>query len=235
MPNLESNFWGHTISWNILVPGVILPGIMFNLLYAYPSIEAWILKDKGYHNLLQRPRDTPVRTALGVMAITFYGVLYVGGQNDVLANTFHWSLQAVTWVLRVAIFVLPVLTFYITKRWALGLRQHDEELLHHGIETGIIRRLPSGEYIEVTKPLPEQRARILAMQLGHELGDHHALPSANGGSANGAGDGNGHRPVGRPVSALAKARGVLEGFFFERREPPQPNPEDDEPKTLTRP
>jgi ubiquinol-cytochrome c reductase cytochrome b subunit len=230
MPNLESNFWGHTISWNIFIPGVILPGIMFNLLYAYPTLEAWITKDKAYHNLLQRPRDVPVRTALGVMGLTFYGILYLGGQNDVMAATFHWSLQATTWVMRVLIFVAPVLAFYITKRWALGLRAKDEERLHHGEETGIIRRLPSGEYIEVHEPLPAQRAAILAMQLGHDLPDHAALPSGNG-------HGNGHKPgtITRPVGALARAREALEGFFFERHETPTAGPGDDEPKTLTRP
>jgi ubiquinol-cytochrome c reductase cytochrome b subunit len=228
MPNLESSFWGHTISWNIFIPGVILPGIMFNLLYAYPTLEAWITKDKAYHNLLQRPRDVPVRSGLGAAGLTFYGILYIGGQNDVLANTFHWSLQATTWVLRVLIFVAPVLAFSITKRWALGLQHHDSELLHHGIETGIIRRLPSGEYVEVTKPLPEQRARVLALQLGEDLA-HAALPSGNGHGepANGR--------LTKPVSPLARAREALEGFFFERHEPPKSNPEDEEPKTLTRP
>jgi len=231
MPNLESNFWGHTISWNILVPGVILPGIMFTSLYLYPTLEAWLTKDKAYHNLLQRPRDTPVRTALGAMGIVFYGVLYVGGQNDVLANTFDWSLQSTTWVLRVLIFVAPLVAFYVTRRWALGLQRHDEEVLHHGRETGIIRRLPSGEYIEVHEPLPEQRRAILAMQLGEDLSDHAALPSGNGHGSDGHGS-NGHRLPGRPVGAMARARSKLEGFFFERHESA---PDDDEPKTLTRP
>src|SRR3954462_2137995 len=122
MPNLESNLWGHTISWNILIPGVILPGILFNLLFVYPMLEAWITKDKAFHNLLQRPRDTPVRAALGVMSIAFYGVLYVGGQNDVLANTFKWDLQATTWTLRVLLFAAPPISFWITKRICLGLQ-----------------------------------------------------------------------------------------------------------------
>jgi ubiquinol-cytochrome c reductase cytochrome b subunit len=232
MPNLESNFWGHTISWNIMVPGIILPGIMFNLLYAYPTLEAWLTKDKAYHNLLQRPRDTPNRTAFGVMGLTFYGMLYLGGQNDVMAATFNWSLQATTWTMRVLILILPFMAFWITKRWCLGLQHHDEELLHHGIETGIIRRLPSGEYIEVTEPLPAQRRQILEYQLGHSK-DGHALPSSNGGSGNGHGPTNGDGRILKPVGALARARASLEGFFFERNEPDRPD--DDEPKTLTRP
>jgi len=233
MPNLETNLWGHTISWNILVPGVILPGIMFNLMAVYPSIEAWATKDRAYHNLLQRPRDVPVRTGLGVMALTFYGVLFIGGQNDILAKTFDWSLQATSWALRVLILVLPPLAFYITKRLCLGLQHHDEELLHHGIETGIIRRLPSGEYIEVTAPLPPERSAVLAMQLGvehHGNGHAPALPSHNG-----HGDEAPSHPISRPVSPLGRARASIESFFFERHEPPRANPEDDEPKTLKTP
>jgi ubiquinol-cytochrome c reductase cytochrome b subunit len=233
MPNLETNILGHTISWNILVPGVILPGIMFNLLALYPSIEAWATKDKAYHNLLQRPRDVPVRTALGVMALTFYFILFIGGQNDVLANTFSWSLQATSWTLRALLLLAPPLAFWITKRWCLGLQQHDETLLHHGYETGIIRRLPSGEYIEVTSPLPPEKASVLAMQLGVEHHNGHA-PALSGpnGHGNGAHQVPTDHPISRPVSPLARARASIENFFFERHEPPRANPEDDEPKTL---
>jgi len=240
MPNWETSVLGHTISWNILIPGVILPGIMFNLMALYPPIEAWATKDRAYHNLLQRPRDVPVRTALGVTALTFYGVLFIGGQNDVLANTFNWSLQATSWVLRALLFLAPPVAFYITKRMCLGLQRHDEELLHHGYETGIIRRLPSGEYIEVTSPLPTEKASVLAMQLGVEHHNGHgALPAPNGAGANVAPNGTpaarGEHPISRPVSPLARARASIENFFFERHEPPRENPEDEEPKTLTAP
>jgi ubiquinol-cytochrome c reductase cytochrome b subunit len=164
-------------------------------------------------------------------------MLYLGGQNDVMASTFHWSLQATTWTMRILLLVLPFVMFWITRRWCLGLQHHDDELLHHGIETGIIRRLPSGEYIEVTQPLPEQRRRVLELQRGHDV-DAHALPSANGHGANGSGtNGDGQaRDDGRlmkPAGALARARASLEGFFFERHEPVETD--EDEPKTLRRP
>ena len=130
----------------------------------------------------------------------------------------------------------PPLAFWITKRWCLGLQHHDETLLHHGYETGIIRRLPSGEYIEVTSPLPAEKASVLAMQLGVEHHNGHgALPAPNGAGPNEApppSTGRGEQPISRPVSPLARARASIENFFFERHEPPRANPEDDEPKTL---
>ena len=50
-----------------------------------------------FHNLLERPRDNPTRTGIGAMAIAFYGVLMISGGNDVIATTFHISLNAMTW------------------------------------------------------------------------------------------------------------------------------------------
>jgi ubiquinol-cytochrome c reductase cytochrome b subunit len=233
IPNWESHIWHHTISWNILIPGVILPGIMFNLIALYPHIESWVTKDHGYHNLLDRPRDVPVRTALGVMSLTFYMVLVAAGANDILANTFHWSLQATTWVLRVLLIVLPPIAFKITKRICLGLQHHDEALLHHGVETGIIRRLPSGAYVEIEEPLPAKKAETLAKQIGyHGHDDHHELPAGkNGATKNGAATKTSShgQVVTRPVSVAAKVRTKLENFWDEPRETvpdTQPHPED---------
>jgi ubiquinol-cytochrome c reductase cytochrome b subunit len=229
MPNWETHLWHHTISWNILIPGVVIPGAMFTLMALYPAIESWVEKDKGFHNLLDRPRDKPVRTALGVMSLTFYLVLVIGGANDILANTFHWSLQATTWVLRVLLIALPPIAFKVTKRICLGLQHHDEALLHHGVETGIIRRLPSGAYIEVEEPLPPERATTLAGQIGYHHDDH--VP-ALAGAADGHGEPNGavtsNGEITRPVSALARTRSRLESFWDEPRETiPDPHtPED---------
>jgi ubiquinol-cytochrome c reductase cytochrome b subunit len=227
MPNWETHIWHHTISWNILIPGVIIPGIMFNLIALYPAIEAWVEKDKGFHNLLDRPRDKPVRTALGVMSLTFYMVLVIAGANDILANTFHWSLQATTWVLRVLLIVLPPIAFKVTKRICLGLQHHDEALLHHGVETGIIRRLPSGAYIEVEDPLPPEKAETLAAQIGyHHDGHAPAIAGAPNGHGGGppAADSNG---ISRPVSVMNTMRSKLENFWAEPRETvPDPHAEE---------
>jgi ubiquinol-cytochrome c reductase cytochrome b subunit len=134
-------------------PTMVIPGAMLALAFAYPAIERKLTKDNASHNLLQRPRDVPVRTALGMMAVSFMFVLLLSGGNDVIAYTFDISLNATTWGGRILLLLLPPIAYYVTYRICLGLQRADREILEHGIETGIIKRLPHGEFIEVHQPL----------------------------------------------------------------------------------
>jgi ubiquinol-cytochrome c reductase cytochrome b subunit len=127
--------------------------ILYVLAGAYPWIERRFTKDNALHNLLQRPRDAPVRTSLGVMAISFYTVLVLSGSNDVIAYVFDISLNATTWAGRIGVLVVPPIAYWVTYRFCIGLQRGDRAVLEHGIETGVIRRLPHGEFIEVHQPL----------------------------------------------------------------------------------
>ncbi len=140
---IPQNFW----------PTMVLPAIMFTLAALYPAIERKLTNDNASHNLLQRPRDVPVRSALGMMAISFMFVLLLSGGNDVIAYVLNISLNATTWAGRIGLLLLPPLAYYITYRICLGLQRADRAILEHGIETGIIKRLPHGEFIEVHQPL----------------------------------------------------------------------------------
>ena len=157
MPNWEFRGWGYTIPFMILIPGVVIPGLMFTLFALWPWIEQRMTGDKAYHNLLQRPRESPVRAGVGMMSLTFYGVLVASGANDIFASIFHISLNALTWAGRVAIIILPPIAYVVTKKICEALNRKDAEERAHGYETGIIRRLPSGEFIEVHAPLPAAR------------------------------------------------------------------------------
>ncbi len=128
-------------------------GLIFGLLIMYPYLEKRFTGDDAHHNLLQRPRDAPVRTAVGAMAISFYMVLTLAAMNDIIALKFHISLNATTWIGRIGMVVLPAIVYYITYRWCIGLQRSDRAVLEHGIETGIIKRLPHGAYIELHQPL----------------------------------------------------------------------------------
>jgi ubiquinol-cytochrome c reductase cytochrome b subunit len=162
MPNWETNLWGHTISWNILVPAVIIPGVMMTLMAVYPFIEAFVTGDKREHHLLDRPRDAPVRTALGAMSLAFYLLLFINGGNDIIAYSFHTEINIITRFTQVALIIVPPLVFMITKRACLGLQRKDLNRVIHGRETGIIKRLPNGEFIEVHEPISaEQRYKLM--------------------------------------------------------------------------
>ncbi|MEI6404258.1 MAG: ubiquinol-cytochrome c reductase cytochrome b subunit [Actinomycetes bacterium] len=160
-PNWETNLLGHTISWNLLIPALIIPGIMFTALGVYPWIEAWVTGDKREHHLLDRPRNAPTRTGLGAMAISFYLMLWISGGNDIIATAFHLSINQITWSLRVLVFVIPPLAFVITKRACLGLQRRDRDKLLHGYETGRVLRLPHGEYIEIHEPVSDNERAVL--------------------------------------------------------------------------
>nr|WP_081687804.1 ubiquinol-cytochrome c reductase cytochrome b subunit [Glycomyces tenuis] len=136
-------------------PGVVGMGLSVLLPLAYPLLERRFVKDRAHHNLLQRPRDVPGRTGLGVMVVVFWLIAVITGGNDVFAETFHISLNAMTWAGRIGIVVLPIIAYYLTYRICLGLQQHDREVLAHGLETGILMRDPEGRFYEVHQPLAE--------------------------------------------------------------------------------
>jgi ubiquinol-cytochrome c reductase cytochrome b subunit len=127
--------------------------VFYVLAGAYPWIERRFTKDNALHNLLQRPRDAPVRTALGAMAISTYTVLVLSGSNDLIAYFFDVSLNATTWAGRIGVLLVPPIAYWVTYRICIGLQRSDRAVLEHGIETGIIKRLPHGEFIEVHQPL----------------------------------------------------------------------------------
>src|SRR6478735_1921014 len=161
MPGIESHIWGYTISWNVMLPILVLPLLMFAIVMMLPFIDAWITGDKREHHLLERPRNAPTRTALMVALMTMYGLFWVAGGNDIIAIKLHSSINQITYFLRAAVFIGPVIAFLITRRWCIALQRKDNETLLHGYETGIIMRSPEGGYSERHLPLPESRAYTL--------------------------------------------------------------------------
>jgi ubiquinol-cytochrome c reductase cytochrome b subunit len=92
--------------------------------------------------------------------------MWLEGANDVVASQLSISLYLTTEIARYAIIIGPVVAYWVTKRICLGLQRKDVHLLEHGVETGIIRQLPSGEYIELTKPVPEDKLAVLESRTG---------------------------------------------------------------------
>ena len=169
MPGWETHLWGITISWNVMVPILILPLLMWSILTMLPFLEAWITKDKRTHHLLERPRNAPTRTALMVALMTFYGLFWAAGGNDIIATKFSLSINQITYFMRGAVFVGPVLAFVIARRWCISLQRHDNESLLHGYESGVIMRDAQGGYTERHLPLPVDTAYTLTARNRDEV------------------------------------------------------------------
>ncbi|MZD06733.1 ubiquinol-cytochrome c reductase cytochrome b subunit, partial [Streptomyces sp. SID5785] len=199
MPGWEIAAGGHTLNLGILIPLVAFP-LWLILIGVYPFVEAWITGDRRERHLLDRPRNRPVRTGLGVAWLTGFLVALAAGGNDLWATHFHLSVNAITWFARIALIAGPVLAFVVTKRICLGLQRRDRDKVEHGRETGRIRRLPHGEYVEIHEPLPQgERFRLTA----HEQPKALAPPATQ--------DGHGVR---RRVGRTVRLRVALSRWMF---------------------
>jgi ubiquinol-cytochrome c reductase cytochrome b subunit len=203
MPAWEWNFLGHTISFSVLIPAAIPFGIIFTGAGLWPFFEQWATGDRSWHNINDRPRNAPIRTATGIAAVVFYGVLWAEGANDVIADFLSIPLYTVTWIARVLVFVGPAIGFYVTRRICLGLQRQDKELLEHGLETGIIRQMPNGEFVEIHRPLNEDELAIVEAKKVPAL-----MPAAGSDDENGV-------PAPQVSGALGRARAIANRAFAE--------------------
>ncbi len=200
MPGWETHIFGKTISWNVFLPGQIIPVTLLVIVLAWPFLEAWVTGDKREHHLLQSPRNAPTRTAFLVAMMTLYGLLWAAGGNDILAVLFRLDLNQITYFMRVGVFIIPVIAFILTKRWCISLQRHAREKLLHGYETGIIMRSAEGGYSERHLPIsPEEAYRLTARDRDVVL-DPGSPVDANG--------------VAAPGNRLAKLRAKLSMAMF---------------------
>ena len=119
--------WDWTVGNYTLVPnpfwgGALLPLVVFAFLYLWPWLERKITGDDAFHNLLDRPRDAPGRTALGVGVLTGVLLVFLAGSADRVLVTFGISYAWQIWVYRVAVFVGPPAAAFVAYRVCLELR-----------------------------------------------------------------------------------------------------------------
>jgi ubiquinol-cytochrome c reductase cytochrome b subunit len=152
----EFEIFGRTLSLNVFIPSLIVMPLLYTIAGAYPFIESWVTGDKREHHLLDRPRNAPTRTGLGVMAITFYLILFLAAGNDLIAIKLGLSINDITRTFQVLIWVLPPITYWVTKRICMSLQRRDHDTVLHGRESGRVVRTAEGEFFEVHEPLSEQ-------------------------------------------------------------------------------
>jgi ubiquinol-cytochrome c reductase cytochrome b subunit len=116
MPSFDVTIGHYTLVPNPFWGGVAFPLFVFLVLFAWPSLERRFTRDDAFHNLLDRPRDAPWRTGIGVAFFTWIFVVFVAGAADRLFVLFDLSYQGQVRVYRILVWVLPVVALFTTKR-----------------------------------------------------------------------------------------------------------------------
>ena len=198
---LEITAFGYTLSLNIMPGALILLPLVYTVVGVYPFVERWVTGDNREHHLLQRPRNAPVRTALGMAGITAYSVLMFAAGNDIMAIKLGLSINDITYFFRAAFFLLPPIVFWVTKRICLSLQRADRNRVLHGRETGTIIRTPEGGFFERhdTTIGPDEWVLVdyepvAPLQLDSEVDDH---------------------GVARPATKKARRRAKVSNFYFK--------------------
>ena len=150
-PAWSFHSFGHTIPFEVTIPAVIFPGILFNLILAWPAIERKLTGDNEMHNLLDRPSNRPKRTAAGVAVAALCSMLFIASSTDVIANFFHVSLNTVLWAMRILCVIVPFLAYPVTYKICREMQGV------HGAgkrkTTNVVTRTAEGEYIATPAPV----------------------------------------------------------------------------------
>jgi ubiquinol-cytochrome c reductase cytochrome b subunit len=147
-PPIEFTLLGVTIP-SAFIPGILLPGIAFGIMTFWPFIESRITGDDRVHHLLDRPRDAPVRTGVGVAALLVFVMLTLAAGNDVAAVILQIPIEATTNLMRVGVIVVPIVGGYLAYRVCRELAQREraaEAGTHHVAVR--LRRTEAGGYEE---------------------------------------------------------------------------------------
>ena len=177
-PHWEFRSFGHEIP-NQFFPGLLLPGIIITLMVAWPWIDKIIYKDYGPHNLLDRPRDKPFRTGVGVAALVFFIDATMACGTDLLANNLHIGFERLIEILQFGAILGPIIGFLFAYKTMQALARTDAHPIKRPLG-GIIYRTAEGAYHTV--------GDVHAHHGDHAGGDHAGGDHANG---HGAAAGNG--------------------------------------------
>jgi quinol---cytochrome-c reductase cytochrome b subunit len=116
MPPLEITIGSYTLAPNPFFGGVLFPGVLFGFLYAWPALERRFTGDRAQHNLLDRPRDAPTRTAIGVAVFALVATVFFAGAADRAFVQVGIGYGTQVWIYRGLTLALPGIAFLLTRR-----------------------------------------------------------------------------------------------------------------------
>ncbi len=164
MPNLEPAIGNHTIIPNPFWGGALFPLVVFGVLFSWPRVERRLTRDHLRHDLLDRPRDKPVRTAIGAAFFSWVLIIFAVGSTDRIFYRLNINYTGQIHFWRIAVWVIPILVFFITRAACRSLQRSEIHPLRAWQGT-IVRRRPDGalevvgESPDRVRPEPSEPAR----------------------------------------------------------------------------
>jgi ubiquinol-cytochrome c reductase cytochrome b subunit len=155
MPHFDITVGSYTVVPNPFWGGVVFPLVVFGFLFAWPSIERRWSGDRAQHNLLDRPRDNPRRTAVGAALFTWVATIFFAGSADRAFVQFGVPYEGQLWAYRAASFVLPLLAYLLVKRVCEALRR-EESHPGRGSAPVLVSVQPQGRLEPPSREAPEQ-------------------------------------------------------------------------------
>lgn len=133
VPGFDVTIGEYTLVPNSFWGGALFPLVVFLVLGAYPWVEKRIRGERGFSNVLDRPRDRPGRTAFGAAFFSWVALVLFAGSAD-RVYVFLGIVDYVTqvWVYRAAVFVVPIVVYFVAKRVCKELER--AERIEHASE-----------------------------------------------------------------------------------------------------
>jgi ubiquinol-cytochrome c reductase cytochrome b subunit len=126
VPGFDVTVGDATIVPNPFWGGALFPLVVLAVLALWPWIERRVTGDRAPHNLLDRPRDAPLRTAFGLAFLTWVGLVFFAGSSDRIFVFLGVSYTAQIWFWRFAIWVIPVIVAFVTVRACRALQRVED-------------------------------------------------------------------------------------------------------------
>jgi ubiquinol-cytochrome c reductase cytochrome b subunit len=126
VPHFDVVVWNRTLVPNPFWGGALFPLVVLGALLSWPWLERRFGGDRRAHNVLDRPRDAPVRTAIGAGFLTWVVMIFMAGASDRVLVFLGISYISQMWFYRVAVWIAPFLVGFLAWRFCLALRGMEE-------------------------------------------------------------------------------------------------------------
>ncbi len=161
-PNWELAIGDYTAIPNPFWGGAFFPLFVFGVLFAWPALERKITGDYRRHDLLDQPRDRPVRTGLLAGFFAWVWTIFAIGAADRVYYRLHISYTVMIKYWRAATWAIPVVAFLLV--WSIcrslrdsrvhPLRAWQGEVVRRREDGGVELISESPDRIEVTPAEP---------------------------------------------------------------------------------